>query len=220
VPPTTLPANAVVRKDLPRIQSQVTAARATPQMPRNVVQRSGEEGFSSSRRQGGGSWSSSSNPRTPWGSPGELAVCAANPRIAVTTPTGISDNTPWMLFYFADLTTSPATCPYTGTTVLLTACTGSQLAPQMVLTAAHCVDPAMNQVAACPNLQLVAAAACYDYNRTPPQNFVCPTASSISSVGVSWFLHPTTVSPNDQAIVFLSTARPAPFYQVRPEGHA
>jgi hypothetical protein len=147
--------------------------------------------------------------------PHQLTACAANPREAVPDPTqGIPGNTPWVLTYWADLTPGTS-CPYTPTNLVLTACTGSQLAPFLVLAAAHCVDPTgLASVAGCANIQVVRIVACYGYTRTPPGNFQCPTDLSVESVGVSWYAHPTTTSPNDQSIIFLASARPGPYYEV------
>lgn len=167
---------------------------------------------------------SSTEQVTWWGStpdtgPHPLGACTANPRTPVDSSSGLAANTPWVVSYWADLTPG-TTCQFTRTALAATACTGSQLAPYLVLLAAHCVDPTLLRLAlpACPNLVLVSARACYSFNRAPKGPFNC-TDNGINAVGASWY--PRTndaslgpVTPNDQAILFMSTSRPGPFYAV------
>jgi hypothetical protein len=137
----------------------------------------------------------------------------------VDSSSGLAANTPWIVSYWADLTTGTS-CQFTRTSLAATACTGSQLAPYLVLLAAHCVDPTLLRLAlpACPNLVLVSARACYSFNRAPGGPFNC-TSNGINAVGASWFPRANDpslgpVTPNDQAILFMATSRPGPFYQV------
>lgn len=167
---------------------------------------------------------SSTEQVTWWGStqatgPHPLGACTANPRTSVDSSSGLAANTPWVVSYWADLTPG-TTCQFTRTSLAATACSGSQLAPYLVLLAAHCVDPTLLKLAlpACPGLELVSARACYSFNRAPRGPFNC-TDNGINAVGASWYprAHDASlgpVTPSDQAILFMSTSRPGPFYTV------
>jgi hypothetical protein len=156
--------------------------------------------------------------------PQPLGTCAANPRVAETNLVGLAANTPWVLSYYADLTPG-SSCRYTPSAgLLINACTGSQIAPYLALTAAHCVDPILNRIATgCPNLVLVNVVLCYSFNRQPGGSFQCGD-KGVPAVGASWYDRANSstegpVTPYDYAIVFLGTPRAGPFYQVRRGPH-
>ncbi len=56
-----------------------------------------------------------------------------------------------------------AGCDFNGQGAYLS-CTGNLLAPHLVLTAAHCVEPALVRDDACPNAELVRVVVCFNYN--------------------------------------------------------
>jgi hypothetical protein len=150
-----------------------------------------------------------------WGgpTPRPLAICSANPRIEVTNPVGLAANTPWVLSYWADMSAT-TTCEYTAAKFALSACTGSQISPYLVLTASHCIEPTNKRVQyKCPNLVLAQVVLCYSFTRQPQGSFQC--SNGLNAVGASWNDHPNTTDPYDQAIVFTAIPRPPPYYQVR-----
>jgi hypothetical protein len=153
-----------------------------------------------------------------WGgpTPRPLAVCSANPRVEVTNLVGLAVNTPWVLSYWADMSAT-TTCQYTRTNFALSACTGSQIGPYLVLTAAHCIEPTTRRAAFnCPNLVLAQVVLCYSFTRQPGGSFQC--TNGLTAVGASWNDHPVITDPYDQAIVFAGIPRGPPYYQVG--GHA
>lgn len=152
------------------------------------------------------------------GPPTDLSVCSAYPRNSATIPGTLTANTPWLVSYWADSTNDG--CQYTTSSFLITGCTGSQIAPNLILTAAHCVDAGLKQRSTssdfvnCQNIQLVGMEACYDYDRVPGGDFRC--TDPVDAIGVSFYPQNTTGSPFDYAIVFIgpADARQGPFYQV------
>jgi hypothetical protein len=146
--------------------------------------------------------------------PDQRGICPAFPRVAEAS-VGLAANTPWVLSYWADFTPG-STCKYTPpTNFALTACTGNQLAPYLVLTAAHCVDDARKRgPLKCPNIRLAAIQLCYSFNRQPGGEFDC--SDPVNAVGVSFYARSDTsaTTPWDQAIVFLGEQRLPPFYKV------
>lgn len=140
----------------------------------------------------------------------KLSLCGANPRTPVPSFTGLASNAPWLVLYWAD-TRPNTTCPWTQHHLLLTGCTGNQLAPHLVLTAAHCVDVAHKQQAKkCEGLSLVRIVLCYSFDRS---SWECRD-SAVEAVGVSWHPYPSTGSPYDQAVVFTQAARAGPYFRV------
>lgn len=143
-----------------------------------------------------------------------LSLCNARPRRAVQNFTGIQQNAPWVITYWADLTPN-TTCKWTPSHLLLSGCTGNQLAPHLVLTAAHCVDVELKRSDAddsCQLLSLVRVVLCYGFDRKPGASRECGSAG-VEALGVSWNSYLETGSPHDQAIVFTASTRPGPYFQ-------
>lgn len=166
---------------------------------------------------------SSMGPNRPWWAgpatpPSALTACSANPRQAITDFTGLPNNTAWLVSYWADLTPN-TTCRYKPGSFARTACTASQLAPYLVLTASHCVDPYSKRTstdpdyAGCQKIVLYHALLCYAFKR---DTFECK--NGVEAFGVSYWPRTATTDPFDQAIVFVKTARPGPYYQVTDRG--
>lgn len=140
------------------------------------------------------------------------SLCAANPRLPVNISAGLYNNTPWVVTYWADLAPN-SSCKWTRNHLLLSGCTGNQLAPHMVLTAAHCVDVQLKRTQeACQQISLVIVVLCYGFDRKPGASRECD--QGVEAIGVSWHAYPETGSPHDQAIVFTKASRPGPYFQV------
>jgi len=128
------------------------------------------------------------------------------------TSAGLYNNTPWVVTYWADLA-SNSSGKWTRNHLLLSGCTGNQLAPYMVLTAAHCVDVQLKRKQeACKQMSLVRVVLCYGFDRKPGASRVCD--QGVEAIGVSWHAYPETGSPHDQAVVFTKAPRPGPYFQV------
>lgn len=71
---------------------------------------------------------------------GALGICAANPRVAVGNPPfgGVTGNTALLQVFVGDASEN-TTCEYNVTRPGIVLCTGEQIAPYFVLTAAHCL---------------------------------------------------------------------------------
>lgn len=87
---------------------------------------------------------------------GALGICEANPRIAAGTPPfgGVTGNTALLQVFVGDATEG-TTCRFNVTRPGIVLCTGEQIAPNFVLTAAHCLagDQLVNEPG-CENSQL------------------------------------------------------------------
>lgn len=152
---------------------------------------------------------------------GIMNACNAFPRVPVTNVFGLATNTPLVKSFWGDRSTGK-TCLFvsgtTGAQFVYTVCTGNQIAPNLVLTAGHCVDVTrMRNSTNCPELYLSSVELCYGFTRQPQGDYECKTTQGqvlLSAVGASYFARELQAQAYDYAIVFTASPRPGPFYEV------
>lgn len=152
---------------------------------------------------------------------GVMNACDAFPRVPLTNAFGLAGNTPLVLSYWGDRSTGQ-TCEFVygdrATTLAKTPCTGSQIAPYLVLTGGQCVDVTlMRNLTGCPELYLSSVELCYGAASRAQDDYTCKTAEGqvlLEAVGTSYYPRDQSFQAYDYAIIFTPSPRPGPFYEV------